>query len=104
MRIQKSIEIKDLRIISHKKLDNCFQCDTINGNFIDLAKRAASDKVLCNKEFAFPEDQNLDCYQREFAFTGYDISDMKSADTHRHNTTVGLFIKSNNTEVMENSY
>ena len=53
-------------------------------------------------EFGIPEDLNLDCYQREFVFIGYEFFDMKSADTDRHNKTVGSSIKSNNTEVMPN--
>ena len=37
------------------------------GDFKDLTKRAACDNVLCNKEFGFTKDSNLDGYQSEFA-------------------------------------
>ena len=42
----------DLRYIYQDELDKaCFQHDISYGDFKDLSKRTASDKVLCDKAF-----------------------------------------------------
>ena len=51
-RIQKSKEAGDTKYIHRIELDKaCFQHDTANGDFKDLGRRTASDKVLKNKAF-----------------------------------------------------
>ena len=51
-RIQKFKETKDTSYIYKNELDKaCFQHDMAYGNFKDLPKRTAADKVLRNKTF-----------------------------------------------------
>ena len=45
----------------------CFQHDMAYGNFKDLARRTASDKVLRNKAFNIAKNPKYDRYQRELA-------------------------------------
>ena len=42
----------------------CFQHDMAYGDFKDLAKRTAADKVLRNKALKIASDQKYDGYQR----------------------------------------
>ena len=52
-RIQKFKETGDTNYIYKNELDKaCFQHDMAYGDFKDLAKRTAADKVLRNKAFA----------------------------------------------------
>ena len=56
-RIQKSKEIGDSRHIYINELDKaCFQHDVAYGDFKDLAKRTAADKVLRDKAFNIAKD------------------------------------------------
>ena len=48
------------------------------GDFKDLAKRTAADKVLRNKAFKIASDQKYDGYQRELASMVYKFFDKKS--------------------------
>ena len=51
-RIQEFKETKDSRSISQNKLGNvCFQHDMAYGDFKDLTRRTASDKIFCDKAF-----------------------------------------------------
>ena len=51
-RIQKFKETRDTKYIYKNELDkDCFQHDMAHGDFKDLTKRTASDKVLRNKAF-----------------------------------------------------
>ena len=51
-RIQKFKETGDSRFIYRNELDKaCFEHDMAYGDFIDLLKRTASDKVLRDKAF-----------------------------------------------------
>ena len=64
-RIQKFKEIRDTSYIYKNKLDKtCFQHDKAYGDFKDLAKRTAFDKVLSNKAFNFAK---YDGHQRGLA-------------------------------------
>ena len=47
------------------------------GNFKDLAKRTAADKVLKNKFFNFATDPKYDRYQRRLASMVYKFFDKK---------------------------
>ena len=49
------------------------------GDFKDLAKRTAADKVLRNKAFKIASDQNYDGYQRGLASMVYKFFDKKSS-------------------------
>ena len=52
------------RYIYQNELDNaCFQHDMAYGDFKDLNRRTASDKVLCNKAFNYAKDPKHDGYQ-----------------------------------------
>ena len=51
-RIQKFKEMGDSRHIYQNELDKaCFQHDTVYGDFKNLTRRTASDKILCYKAF-----------------------------------------------------
>ena len=65
-RIQKFKETVDSRHIYQNKIDKaCFQHDMAYGDFKDLARRTASDKILCNKAFYFVKTPKYDKLQRD---------------------------------------
>ena len=67
-RIQKFKQIEDSRYIYKNDLDKaCFQHDMAYGDFKDLAKRTAADKVLKNKAFNIVKNPKYDGYQRGLA-------------------------------------
>ena len=45
----------------------CFQNDLAYGDFKDLPRRTASNKVLQDEEFNVAENPKYDSYQREIA-------------------------------------
>ena len=51
------------------------------GDFKDLAKRTAADKVLRDKAFKIPSDQKYDGYQRGLASMVYKVFDKKSSES-----------------------
>ena len=53
-----------------KLVKACFQHDMAYGDFKDLAKRTASDKVLRDKTFNIAENLKYDGYQRGTCFYG----------------------------------
>ena len=55
----------------------CFQHDMAYGDFRDLTKRTASDKVLRDKAFKTASDQKYDGYQRGLASMMYKFFDKK---------------------------
>ena len=57
----------------------CLQHDMAYGDFKDLAKRAASDKVLRNKAFNIAKNPKYDGYQRGLSFMVYKFFDRKTA-------------------------
>ena len=60
-RIQRFKETGDTSYIYTKELDEaCFQHDMAYGDFKDLTKRAAADKVLRDKAFKIASDQKYD--------------------------------------------
>ena len=78
-RIQKFKETGDTNYIYKNKLDNaCFQHGMAYGDFKDLAKITASDKVLRDKAFNIAEDLKYDGYQRGLASMVYKFFDKKS--------------------------
>ena len=78
-RIQKFKETADTSYIYKNELDKaCFQHDMAYGDFKDLAKRTAADKVLRNKAFKIASDQKYDGCQRGLASMVYKFLDKKS--------------------------
>ena len=60
-RIQRFKETGDTSYIYKNELDKaCFQHDMAYGDFKDLAKRTAADKVLRDKAFKIASDQKYD--------------------------------------------
>ena len=77
-RIQKFKETRDTSYIYKNELDKaCFQHDMAYGNFKNLAKRTAADKVLRNKAFKIAGDQKYAGYQRGLASMVYKFFDKK---------------------------
>ena len=71
-KIQRFKETGDTSYIYKNELDKaCFQHDMAYGDFKDLAKRTAADKVLRNKAFKIASDQKYDGYQRGLASMVY---------------------------------
>ena len=78
-RIKKFKETRDTSYIYKNELDkSCFQNDMAYGDFKDLARRAASDKVLRDKAFNTAKNPNYDGYQRGLASIVYKFFDKKS--------------------------
>ena len=77
-RIQRFLETGDRRYIYRNELDKaCFQHD-MACNFKDMTRRTYADKVMKNKAFKIPSDQNYDGYQRGLTSTVYKFFDKKS--------------------------
>ena len=75
-RIQKFKETGDTSYIYKNKLDKaCFQHDMAYGDFKDLARRTASDKVLRDKAFNIAKDPKYDGYQSGLASMVYKYFD-----------------------------
>ena len=78
-RIQEFKEIGDTSHIYKNELDKaCFQHDMAYGDFKDLARRTASDKVLRKKAFNIAKNPKYDRYQRGLASMVYKFCDKKS--------------------------
>ena len=79
-RIQKFKETKDTNYIYKNELDKaCFQHDMAYGDFKDLARRTASDKILRDKAFNIAKNSKYDGYQKGFACMVYKCFDKKCA-------------------------
>ena len=77
--IQKFKETGDTTYIYKKELDKtCFQYDMAYGDFKDLARRTASDKVLRDKAFNIAKNPKYDGYQSVLASVVYKFFDKKS--------------------------
>ena len=73
-RIQRFKETGDTSYIYKNELNKaCFQHDMTYGDFKDLAKRTAADKILRNKAFKIASDQKYDGYQRGLVSMVYKI-------------------------------
>ena len=78
--IRKFKETEDSRYIYRKELDkDCFQHDMTYGDFKDLTKRTAADKVLRDKAFNITKDPKYDGYQKGLASMVYKFFDKKTA-------------------------
>ena len=77
-RIQKFRETEDSRNIYQSKLDKaCFRHDMAYGDFKDLTRRIASDKVLRDKAFNIAKNPKYDGYQRGITSIVYKYFDKK---------------------------
>ena len=78
-RIHKFKETGDTNYIYKNELDKtCFQHDMAYGDFKDLARRTASDKVLRDKAFNIAKHPKYDGYQGGLASMVYKCFDKKS--------------------------
>ena len=78
-RIQNFKETGDTSYIYKNELDKaCFQHDMAYGDFKDLARRTASDKVLRDKAFNIAKSPKYDGYQRGLISMVYKFFDKKS--------------------------
>ena len=79
-RIQKFKGTGDTSFIYKNELDKaCFQHDMAYGDFKDLARRTASDKILKDKALNIAKNPKYDGYQRGLASMVYKFFDKKSA-------------------------
>ena len=77
-RIQKFKETGNTNYIYKNELDKaCFQHDTAYGDFKDLGRRTASDKVLRDKAFNIAKNAKYNRYQRGLASMVYKFFDKK---------------------------
>ena len=77
-RIQKFKQTGGSRYIYKNELyKTCFQYDTAYGDFKDLTKRTAADKVLRDKAFNITKDPKYDGHQRRLASMVYKFLDKK---------------------------
>ena len=74
-RIKKFNETGDSRYIYQSELEKaCFQHGMVYGDFKDLKRRTAADKLLCDdKAFHIAKDPKYDGYQRGFASMVYEV-------------------------------
>ena len=85
-RIQKFKETRDIKYIQKNELDKaCFQQDIANGDFKNLARRTASDKVLRNKAFNIAKNPKYDGYERGLASMVYRFFDKKAHSSGANN-------------------
>ena len=78
-RIQKFKETGDSRYISQNELDKaCFQHDIVYGDFKDLTRRTASDKILHDKGFNITKNLKYDGCQRGLSAMRYKFFDKKT--------------------------
>ena len=81
-RIQKFKQTGDSRYIYRNELDKaCFQHDMAYGDFKDLKKRTAADKVLRDKAFNVAKNPKYDGYQRGLASMVHKFFDKKTIDS-----------------------
>ena len=67
-------ETGDSRYIHQNELDkSCFQHDRACGDFKDLTRRTASDKILCNKTLNIAKNPKYDGYQRSLISMVYNF-------------------------------
>ena len=96
-RIQKFEEAGDTSYIYKNELDKaCFQHDMTYGDFKDIKRRTASDKILRNKAFNFAKNPKYVGYQRGLASMVYKCFDKRSAGGGIVNN------KNNNNDIKQN--
>ena len=84
-RIQKLKEADDSRYFYQNELNKaCFRHNMAYGDFKDLTKRIASDKILRDKAFNIAKMLKCDGYQRGLASMVYKFFDKKSSATRKN--------------------
>ena len=79
-RIEKFLKTGNMDFIYKNQVDKvCFQHDMAYGDFKDLARRTASDKVLRDKAFKIAKNPKYHGYQRRLASMVYKFFDKKSS-------------------------
>ena len=85
-RIRKFKETGDTKYIYRYALDKaCFQHDMAYGDFKDLARRTAADKVLRDKVCNIDKDSKYDGYQRGLVSMVYKSFDRKTVGSGVNN-------------------
>ena len=85
-RIQQFKETGDSRYIYQNELNKaCFQHDMAYGDFKDLARRVASDKILRDKAFNVANNPKYDGCQRGLASVVYKFFDKKASGSGNKN-------------------
>ena len=85
-RIKKFKKAGDSRHIYKNELSKaCFQHDTAYGDFKNLSKRTASDKVLRDRAFKIGSNPKYVGYQRGLASLVYKLFDKKSSGSGTEN-------------------
>ena len=98
-RIQKLKETGDTSYIHKNELDKvCFQHDLAYGDFKDLVRRTASNKILRDKAFNIAKNK-YDGYQRGLASMVYKFFDKTSSGSGRPSSSASLI--ANNKEKMQ---
>ena len=99
-RIQKFKETGNTSHIYKNELDKaCFQHYMAYGDFKDLARRTASDRILRDKAFNIAKNPKHDGYQRGLASMVYKFLDKKSARSGIANNNNN---NNNNNEIKQN--
>ena len=92
-RIQKLKKTGDNNCIYKNELGKaCFQHDMAYGDFKDLAKRTAADKILRDKAFKIASDQKHDGYQRGLTSMVYTFLAKKSSGCSLPLSSALLFV------------
>ena len=101
-RIQKFKETRDKNYIYKNELDKaCFQHDMAYGDFKDLARRTASDKVLRDKAFNIAKNPKYDGYQRGLASMVYKFFDKKSTGNGFPSYSTSLIVNNDTKENLQ---
>ena len=88
-RIEKFKEVADTKCIYRNELDKgCFQHDMPYGDFKELPRRTASDKVLRDKTFNIAKNPKYDGYQRGLASMVYKYFQKKSTGSGAANNEI----------------
>ena len=97
-RIQKFKQTGDSRYIYRNDRDKtCFQHDIAYGDFKDLRKKTAADKVLRGKAFNIAKNLKYDGSQRGLASMVYNFFDKKAVVSHLQiNVLLNLYLKMSN--------
>ena len=78
-RIQKLKKTGGTKYIDRNELDKaCFQDNMAYGDYKDLARRTASDKVIRSKPFSIAKNPKYDGHQRGLASIVYKFFDKKN--------------------------
>ena len=92
-RIQKFKETGDTSYIYKNELDKAFfQHDMAYGDFKDIKRRTASDKILRDKAFNIAKNPKYDGYQRGLASMVYKFFDKKSSGSGRPSSSASLIV------------